>query len=342
MADTLKAGKLKIAVNWAGACGGCDVALLDSQEKILELAEVADVVYWPVAMDFKRSDLEALAPGSVDIGLFNGVIRTSEHERDALLMRERCRVLIAFGSCAGFGGIPGLANLFRPDQILGTVYVDTPSTENPDGVLPSVTSRVGDTELELPAFAGTVRALHQVVDVEYVVPGCPPPPQQVLDTLDLVIEYSRSGALPMPGAVLASDKALCDECARVDTRTARKIHTVSRTHQIIPDPQVCFLEQGILCMGIATRGGCGGSCIDANSPCRGCFGPTDHMLDPGAEALSAFGSITGLEHEDGLPTNRRLQPARSIVDLAGTVYRFTLPTATVPGLVDDRPTDKEA
>jgi len=335
------ADKVKIAVNWAGACGGCDVALLDSQEKILELTEVADVVYWPVAMDFKRSDLEALAPGSVDIGLFNGVIRTSEHERDAILMRDRCRVLIAFGSCAAFGGIPGLANLSRRDALLDTVYRETPSTVNPDGVLPTTTTKVDGIELELPAFSETVRVLHQVVDVDYVVPGCPPPPRQVLDTLDIVIQYAHSGALPLPGAVLASDKALCDECDRVDTRSDRKIAAIKRTHEVIADPELCFLEQGILCMGIATRGGCGATCIQANSPCRGCFGPTDHMLDPGAEALSTFGSITGFEHEDDLPVNRRLQPTRSIVDLAGTVYRFTLPTATVPALVDDRPADKE-
>jgi F420-non-reducing hydrogenase small subunit len=318
------------------------VALLDSEQKILELAEVADVVYWPVAMDFKRADLEDLAPGSVDIGLFNGVIRTSEHERDAVLMRERCRVLIAFGSCAAFGGIPGLANLSRPDEILDTVYSETPSTENPDAVLPATATVLEGITLELPAFSESVRALHQVVGVDYLVPGCPPPHQQVIDTLDTVIEYSRSGTLPMPGAVFASDKALCDECERIDTRSARRISSFERTHQIAPDPGICFLEQGILCMGIATRGGCGSLCIGANSPCRGCFGPTDHALDPGAEALSTLGSLAGFEHEDDLPTNRRLQPSRSMVDLAGTLYRFTLPIAAVPGRVDDETTDQEA
>jgi len=337
----MMADKLKIAVNWAGACGGCDVAILDSQEKVLELAEVADVVYWPVAMDFKRSDLEALAPGSVDVGLFNGVIRTSEHERDALLMRDRCKILIAFGSCAAFGGIPGLANLSRAEDILDTVYRGTPSTHNPDGVLPSTRTRANGRELELPAFAPTVRALHQVVPVDCVVPGCPPPPGQVTDTLDLVIDLAMSGSLPPAGTVLASDKALCDECDRVGTRRGTKIPAVSRIHEIAADPELCFLEQGVLCVGITTRGGCGAVCIGVNSPCRGCFGPIDQVLDPGAEALSTIGSITGLDHEDDLPANRRLQPVRSIVDLAGTFYRFTLPTATVPGLVDDTPADRE-
>jgi F420-non-reducing hydrogenase small subunit len=94
-------------------------------------------------------------------------------------------------------------------------------------------------------------------------------------------------------------------------------------------------------MGLATRGGCGGLCIDANMPCRGCFGPLAGAFDPAAEALSAFGSITGLDHEDGVPPPRRMAGVRSIPDLAGTFYRFTLPTATFPGYVVDRPGDEE-
>ena len=118
----------KIAINWAGACGGCDVAILDSEVRFLDLTAVADVVYWPVAMDHKRSDLEAFDSDDIDIGIFNGVIRTDEHRADALLMRDRCKVLVAFGSCAAFGGIPGLANLHPNTEMLDTVFLKTPST----------------------------------------------------------------------------------------------------------------------------------------------------------------------------------------------------------------------
>jgi len=335
------AHKIKVAVNWAGACGGCDVALLDSEEKLLELAEVADIVYWPVAMDFKREDLAAYGSGEIDVGIFNGVVRTSEHVADALILRDRCKAVVAFGACAAFGGIPGLANLHSNDEMLDTVYRDTPSTDNPDDIRPQTTSQVDGLELELPTLERRVRALHQVVDVDVVVPGCPPPPAKVVEALDAIIQYAEAGALPPPGTVLASDRALCDQCPRVDTRSGNRMEAIHRTHNIEPDPQICFHEQGVVCMGLATRGGCGATCIGVNMPCRGCFGPTAEMLDPGAEALSAIGSIAAPEHEDGMPVNQRLRPIRSIPDLVGTFYRFSLPTAIIPGRVDDHPQQTE-
>jgi F420-non-reducing hydrogenase small subunit len=326
-----------VAINWAGACGGCDVALLDSEHKILDLAAVADIVYWPVAMDFKRDRLESFGSGEIDIGVFNGVVRTSEHMADAQLLRDRCKVLLAFGSCAAFGGIPGLANLHRNDDLLDTVYRDTPSTDNPEDIRPRAVTWVGDNRLELPVLEQRVHALQQVVDVDVIVPGCPPPPAKVAEVLDTIIQYAATGALPPHGTVLASDNALCDECPRIGTRHGNRMTTVHRTHSMAPDPTTCFHEQGIVCMGIATRGGCGASCIDVNMPCRGCFGPTAEMLDPGAEALSAVGSIAALQYEDGEPAAQRLRPIRSIPDLVGMFFRFTLPTATIPGTVDDRP-----
>jgi len=331
----------KIAVNWAGACGGCDVALLDSEERILELTEAVDVVYWPVAMDHKRSDLIAFGSGEIDIGIFNGAIRTSEHLADARLMRDRCKVLVAFGACAAFGGIPGLANLHPNHAILDTVYSGTASTDNPEGTRPQPLTVIDGHELELPELEERVRALHQVVKVDVVVPGCPPPASKVGETLDVVIRYASSGDLPPSGTVLASDTALCDECPRVDSRTDARMATTHRTHEIETDPDLCFHEQGVICMGLATRGGCGATCIGVNMPCRGCFGPLEGAFDPAAEALSAIGSITALDQEDGVPPPRRLAPVRSIPDLVGTFYRFTLPTATIPGFVNDRPKDEE-
>jgi F420-non-reducing hydrogenase small subunit len=334
------AEKIKVAVNWAAACGGCDVSLLDSEAKILDLVEVADVVYWPVAMDYKREDLEAFGPGEIDVGIFNGAIRTSEHAADALVMRQRCKVLVAYGACAAFGGIPGLANLFANPDILDTVYSETPSTHNPEGVRPQVESSSDGHALELPALEDTVRALGQVVKVDVVVPGCPPPPDKVLAALEMIIGLGRGASPPAAGTVLAEDSALCDACPRADTRTGSRMAEIRRPHEVQADPEVCFLEQGIVCLGMATRGGCGATCINVNMPCRGCFGPTPTMLDPAAEALSAIGSLAAQEHEDELIPGRRLAAVRSIADLAGTFYRFTLPSAAIPRRVDDSAEDR--
>ncbi|MBW2258291.1 MAG: oxidoreductase [Deltaproteobacteria bacterium] len=329
--------KLKLAVNWAAACGGCDVSLLDSEATLLDLTEAADVVYWPVAMDYKRADLEAWGPGEIDVGIFNGAIRTSEHEADARVMRERCKVLVAYGSCAAIGGIPGLGNLCSPTSILDVVYRDTASTDNPDDTRPQTRTPRDGGALELPAFQPTVRALHHVVDVDITVPGCPPPLPRVLDAVEVILGMAAGAPAPPIGTVLASDKALCDECPRIDTRTGRRVPHQHRPHEMVADPERCFLEQGLVCLGLATRGGCGATCIEANMPCRGCFGPTPTLLDPGAEALSAVASLSGLDHEDEFPTHKRLAPMRSIVDVAGTFYRFTLPSATLFRSLFDAP-----
>ncbi|MBT3222564.1 MAG: oxidoreductase [Proteobacteria bacterium] len=327
--------KIKVAINWASACGGCDVALLDVEEKILDLVAVADVVYWPVAMDFKREHLEAYGPKEIDVGIFNGAIRTNEHEEDALILRDRCKVLIAYGACSCFGGIPGLANLHHRDAIFDCVYQDTPSTDNPDGNRPQTETMVNGRQLELPEFSATTRALNQVVPVDYFLPGCPPTMDRVIDAVKVIIGFANTGELPPPGTVIASAKALCDECPRSATRTGKRISSLVRPHQVLADPEICFIEQGILCSGIATRGGCGASCINVNMPCRGCYGPTAEMLDPAAEALSTIGSIVAHEHEDELPRHKRVAPLKSIEDLCGTFYRFTLPSAVVFRKVED-------
>jgi len=161
----------------------------------------------------------------------------------------------------------------------------------------------------------------------------------VVEAVKLIINGARTGELPPRGSVLAQDKALCDSCPRVESRSGSRMPVIHRPHLVEADPEVCFLEQGILCTGIVTRGGCGASCIGVNMPCRGCFGPTDALLDPGAEALSAIGSIAGPEHEDDMIPAKRMAAVRSIRDVAGTFYRFTLPSASLFRTVVDRPTE---
>jgi F420-non-reducing hydrogenase small subunit len=150
-----------------------------------------------------------------------------------------------------------------------------------------------------------------VVDVEYFVPGCPPPVPLILKVVDAL----ATNSLPPPGAVIASDKTLCDECER--KKEEKKITKIYRPHEIVPDPERCLLEQGIICCGPATRGGCGALCINANMPCRGCFGPPAGVLDQGAKLLSAIASIYQADGEEEI--SRMLE---EMVDPAGTFYRF--------------------
>ena len=315
--DPLKTGgmrmdKLKFAIYWAASCGGCDVAILDTNEKILDVAALADIVLWPVALDFKYKDVEALPDGSVDVCLFNGAVRNSEQEEIARLLRAKSKVMVAFGACACFGGIPALANVSDRERIFRRVYQETASTANPDTVYPRTATEVPEGELELPEFYDTVRSLPQVIPVEYFMPGCPPPVDLILAAVDAI----ATGQLPPVGATIASDKALCDECERQRSEE-KTVKEFKRPWQLIPDREKCFLEQGLVCVGPGTRGGCGARCIKVNMPCRGCFGPPPGVSDQGAKLLSAMASLADSEDPAEIAAI-----VGQIKDPLGTFYRF--------------------
>jgi F420-non-reducing hydrogenase small subunit len=307
--------KLKLALYWAASCGGCEIAQLQIGEKILKLAEAADIVFWPVAIDVKYKDVEAMPDKSIDVCLFNGAIRNTEQEHMARMLREKSKVMIAYGSCAYEGCIPGLANLFNRQMIFDRAYIETPSTDNKEKVFPQTSVKVPEGELTLPEFYDTVKTLGQTVEVDYVIPGCPPEEK----TTWLALEALITGKLPPKGTVITHNaKAVCDECPR--KRDVKKVKKFYRTYEIIPDPEICLLEQGILCAGIATRGGCGALCPQANMPCTGCYGPVEGAIDQGAHFLSAVASVIDSNDPDEIQ-----KIINDIQDPVGTFYRYSLP-----------------
>ena len=253
---------------------------------------------------------------SIDLCLFNGSIRNSESAEIAHLLRAKSKVLVAFGSCALEGGIPGLANLTTKEDICRVAYKDTPSTVKQNGgVYPQTHSKMKEGSIEIPELWETVKSLDQVIDVEYYVPGCPPQPEQIW----AVIEHVISGKpLPPKGSILgATDKTCCDECPR--ERKEKKIKQFFRPFEIQTDPNECLLDQGIVCMGPATRSGCGALCTKANVPCRGCYGPPPHVVDQGAKMVSALSSVIDAQEPEEI--ERILD---QIADPMGTFYRFSL------------------
>src|SRR5512136_621643 len=139
--------KLKLALYWAASCGGCEIAQLQIGDKLLKLVEVADIVFWPVAIDVKYKDVEAMPDKSIDVCLFNGGIRNSEQEHIARMLRDKSKVLIAYGACAYNGGIPGLGNLFNRQLIFNRVYLETQSTDNPGKTVPQTHWQAPEGEL---------------------------------------------------------------------------------------------------------------------------------------------------------------------------------------------------
>jgi F420-non-reducing hydrogenase small subunit len=309
--------KLQIALYWGAACGGCDVSVLDTNEFILDVAAAADIRMWPIAVDGKYADVEAMEDGELDLAIFNGAVRNSENEHIAKLLRQKSKLLVAFGSCAYMGGIPGLANLVPRDDIMSVAYLHNPSIEKGNVTLPRPETGMNGSKLTIPAFYKRVYKLDDIVPVDYYVPGCPPAADQVKAVLLAVV----TGQLPAVGSVVgAATTALCDECPRA--KSEKKVKGFHRPWQIMADPEQCLLEQGVLCAGAATRGGCGARCPSSGIPCRGCYGPLPGVVDQGAKLLSAVVSVIDsndpeeIEHIlDGLP------------DFTGFAYRFSAPAS---------------
>jgi F420-non-reducing hydrogenase small subunit len=299
--------KLKIAFYWAASCGGCEIAVLDVNEKILDVAAAADIVFWPVAIDTKYKDVEVMPDKSIDACFFNGAIRTSENEKMAKLLRQKSKILVAFGSCACDGCVKGLANLWDRETVFERAYLETPSTENPESVTPKTNVKVKEGELKLPEFYDTVKTLPQTVEVDYTISGCPPPIPCIISMFTAFI----SGNLPPKGSSFLPNKSICDECPR--EKKNREISEIKRIYEIDDDGETCFWDQGVICMGPATRAGCGAQCPNVNMPCTGCGGPGPRVIDQGAAAISALASIA---------TNPEV--VKQVVDPIGTFYKYSL------------------
>jgi F420-non-reducing hydrogenase small subunit len=303
--------KPKLALYWAASCGGCEIAVLEINEKILEVANNFEIVFWPVAIDTKYDDVEKMEDGSIAVCLFNGGIRNEEGERIARLLRRKSQVMVAYGSCACEGCIPALINLNSREAMFERAYLEAQSVDNPQKIVPLTKSEVPEGEIELPKMYQQVYRLKDIVPVEYFIPGCPP----VADMTWAAINAIITGQLPPAGSVVAGDKTVCETCPK--KRDVKKITKIVRPHEVIPDLEICLLEQGIICMGPATRSGCGALCPTVHMPCRGCYGPPIDVLDQGLKMISALGSV--IETNDPEEMEKIVE---QIEDPAGTFYRF--------------------
>ena len=307
----------KIALYWCASCGGCEESVIDLAEDLLTVADNAEIVFWPVALDARYRDVAAMDNAEIDVTFINGAIRLDDHVRMARLLRQKSKRIIAHGSCAHMGGVIGLANLFTARQLLKCAYRQVPSMVDHAGPLPGE----GEDGPPLPELLPSVKALDQVVAVDAIIPGCPPPPA----TMARVIDDAIYGRLPDEKTVFAHRKALCHQCPRLNSRPENiEITRFKRLHQTRWDPDVCFLPQGLICLGPVTRGGCDAQCIGANMPCRGCFGPTERVDDFGAGAMACMAAMMAGTDEAELT-----QLVDSIADPAGLFYRYCLATSVL-------------
>lgn len=299
--------KLKFAFYWAASCGGCEIAVLDINEKILEITDKAEIVFWPVALDIKYEDIEEMPDKNIDVCFFNGAIRTEEQEHMAKMLRQKSKILIAFGSCACEGCVVGLANLWNKEKIFNELYCEAPSTKNPNLVKPKTSTIMKEGELILPEFYDTVKTLAQTVDVDHFLSGCPPPIPLIIQAIEAIFNQE----LPRKGSTLMPNKSVCDECLR--EKNDKELSEIKRIYEIEDDHINCFLDQGVICMGPSTRAGCDAQCPKVNMPCTGCNGPSPNVIDQGAAMISALASV--MTNQDTID---------KVVDPVGTFYKYSL------------------
>ena len=172
--------------------------------------------------------------------------------------------------------------------------------------------------LEIPSFYRRVYKLADIVDVDYFVPGCPPAPNQVKDVI-LCGRQRGSAAQKIRGGRLRQGSV---RRLQAHERRERKPNTSIALSKLSRIPSECLMEQGILCMGAATRSGCGVRCPNSDQGCRGCYGPLAEVVDQGTKFLSAIASI--IDSKDPSEIEEILS---SLPDFVGYAYRFGMPAS---------------
>ncbi|MCP4761077.1 MAG: hypothetical protein GY870_04795 [archaeon] len=236
----------KIAVMQLSSCFGCQQSFLDASEELIPIFQKLDIVYWPTLTDYKIESLINRIDGEIDIGLVEGPIRTEKDLENVKIMREKCETLIAYGTCAGCGGIMGLANQWSKEDLLKNKFNEQIGLGDNNQLIP--------TE-NLPEINRSLQVMDKHVKVNAYVIGCPPRTENILGMFDYFLGERN---------FTQNENNICSVC------NLRKTG--------------CFLESDKLCFGPITSIGCSIKCINENNPCVGCYGPSK-TIDEQAEKL---------------------------------------------------------
>ncbi len=266
----------RIALAQLSSCWGCDQSLVDLHLRLLDVLPELEIVYWPAVVDYKLADLEAMPKNSIHLGFVEGSCRTKEDVHLLKVMREKSKMLIAWGSCSAYGGVQGLGNQWELKELLERKFLKAETIT--DGRIP---------EENLPGFTEHITPNPDIVQFEVLLPGCPPTSDNTAEALTALIK-GQPYDLP--------NKTVCDQCPK--EREEKRITKFKRTHEGHIDPNKCLLDQGYLCLGFATIGLCGAQCPTVNTPCKGCFGPPPQISDHGAKIISALGAIADMSPEE--------------------------------------------
>lgn len=167
-------GKIRLATVWLGGCSGCHMSFLDLDERLLDLAQAADLVYGPL-VDIKEF------PENVDVTLVEGAVANTENLELAQKIRERSKIVVSFGDCAVTGNIAILRNYLGVDDLLNVVYSEGP------GDVPRGAASGGI----IPDLLPKVQPLHRIIPVDAYIPGCPPDPDRIWTAVSALLDGTR-------------------------------------------------------------------------------------------------------------------------------------------------------
>jgi F420-non-reducing hydrogenase small subunit len=250
-----------VAFYWSRACSDCESSLFSLAHEVASDFAGIDVAFWPVALDFRYRRLKGMADGSLLASFVSGYVGSRQQARMVGLLREKSRVVVAYGSCSCLNSLPGMT---------GEIGLEAGDSSNGAGAC----------------------SIDRLIDVDYYLPGCPPPSSLLRQASEILL----SGQWPQKGSVLAPDNPLCSECPR---RVTRPFASPDERALANPDEitELCYLEMGVACLGPASRAGCQARCISTHKPCTGCSGPTS-VSDPAEDVLRALTSGVELDSPD--------------------------------------------
>ncbi len=300
------ADKIKLGSVWLGVCSGCELSIADIHEAVVDVLDYADFEFMPVLMDVKYDEWP-----EVDVAIVTGTIRNEENVELAKKVREKAGLVIGYGTCATHGGVFGLGNLFTTDELTQEAYINSESTYNDEGIIPSE---------DVPHLEDRVTLLRDVIDLDLELPGCPPRSDVVAEIIMALLKGEELPELPKTN--------LCEVCPREKPPEGMAMDKIIRQFELgAPEEDLCLVPQGLVCMGPATTSLCGAECPTVGIRCQGCYGPTGSVYDQGAKMISAIGSDFGVERDKTVDPE---EVANELDDMAGVFYTYTLPSALIP------------
>ncbi|OFW55660.1 MAG: hypothetical protein A2V52_03105 [Actinobacteria bacterium RBG_19FT_COMBO_54_7] len=253
---------MRVAIVSLSSCQGCQMAFLSLGEYLYDFMDENHLPYVP----FLLSEREL---PEVDLALVEGTVRNGDHFKRAREVRGKAERLVALGTCACFGGVQGLADMYSEEGLMRRRFGKGASFE------------------DSPAPVRRLLPLDSYVGVDAYLPGCPPP----VDLLKSFLEMALSGALPnRDGATVCSECRV--GCLPLPQPGPRRIIEEEA------EAGECLLDQGFICLGPVTRDGCGADCPSEHGiPCSGCRGPSagalaEPFLDPRLESVRRLARAT--------------------------------------------------